>query len=219
MSRKWRATTIVFDLDGVLIDSGRDIANAVNFTLETLGLPKRPVEQIVSFIGPGAEGILRKSLGSAADSLIDQALPIYKARYNEYCVVETTVYPGIPAMLSQLKSAGKAMAVATNKMEAFTHRILDGLGISQYFDLIIGAESVTRRKPDPQAINLILASLQVPPEKTIVVGDATTDIQAAKAAGTISCGATYGLGSVEEITGAHPDFIINEASELPAYIE
>ncbi len=215
---KWRANTIIFDLDGVLVNSGRDIANAVNFTLGRLGLRELPTEKIVSFMGPGMEEILRNSIGLGADRFMERALRIYRCRYSEFCVTETTLYPGIPETLRQLKSAGKTLAVATNNPEAFTTRILHGLHIDQYFDVMIGPESVSRRKPDPEPINLILLKLKASPETTVVVGDASTDIQAAKAAGTISCGVMYGFGNFDEIVSASPDFMIAKASELPNYI-
>lgn len=215
---QWRAQTVIFDLDGVLIDSGKDIANAVNFTLQTLGRPTLPSEQIIGYIGPGVEGIWRLCLGADAEQFLNIALPIYKERYRDHCVVETSFYPGIPETLSQLKSRGKTMAVATNKPGDFTQRILEGLDLARYFDLVIGADSVHRKKPDPEAIQLILAELRASPETTVVVGDAGTDIQAAKAAKTISCGVTYGYGSRREIVGAHPDFIIERAEELSPLI-
>jgi len=84
--------------------------------------------------------------------------------------------------------------------------------------VVIGAESVQRKKPDPEAIQLILAKLGTSPEATVVVGDANTDIQAAKAAGTISCGVTYGYGSRQEIMEAYPDFIIDRAEQLAPLI-
>ncbi len=215
---QWMAQAVIFDLDGVLIDSGKDIANAVNFTLQALGRPTLPSAQIIGYIGPGIEGIWRQCLGADAEQLLNVALPIYKARYREYCVVETTFYPGIPETLSQLKSRGKTMAVATNKPEVFTRRILEGLNLAQYFEVVVGAESVQRKKPDPEAIQLILAKLGAPPETTLVVGDASTDIQAAKAAKTISCGVTYGYGSRQEILGAYPDFVIDRAEQLSPLI-
>jgi 2-phosphoglycolate phosphatase len=215
---QWPVQTVIFDLDGVLIDSGKDIANAVNFTLQTLGRPTLPSAQIIGYIGPGVEGIWRQCLGADAERVLPIALPIYKARYREYCVVETTFYPGIPETLSQLKSRGKIMAVATNKPGDFTQRILEGLDLARYFDVVVGAESVQRKKPDPEAIQLILAKLKASPETTVVVGDASTDIEAAKAAGAISCGVTYGYGSLQEIMGAFPDFIIDRAEQLPALL-
>lgn len=215
---QWPVETVIFDLDGVLIDSGQDIANAVNYTLQVLGRPTLPSKQIIGYIGPGVEGIWRQCLGADAEQFLDKALPIYKARYAEYCVVETIAYPDIPEVLAQLKSRGKGMAVATNKQENFTKRILEGLNIAQYFDVVVGAESVHRRKPDPEAIQLILAKLGTSPATAVVVGDASSDIKAAKAAGTISCGVTYGCGSRQEIEEAQPDFIINKAGELPAFL-
>ena len=215
---QWKVQAVIFDLDGVLIDSGMDIANAVNFTLQTLGRPTLPSAQIIGYIGPGIEGIWRQCLGADAEQLLSVALPIYKARYREYCVVETTFYPGIPETLSQLKSRGKTMAVATNKPEVFTRRILEGLDLAHYFDVVVGAESVQRKKPDPEAIQLIFAKLGVPSETTLVVGDASTDIQAAKAAKTMSCGVTYGYGSRQEILEAYPDFVIDRAEQLSPLI-
>ena len=110
------------------------------------------------------------------------------------------------------------MAGGHEKPGFFTRRILEGLNLAQYFEVVVGAESVQRKKPDPEAIQLILAKLGAPPETTLVVGDASTDIQAAKAAKTISCGVTYGYGSRQEILGAYPDFVIDRAEQLSPLI-
>jgi phosphoglycolate phosphatase len=210
--------TVIFDLDGVLIDSGIDIVNAVNFTLQSLGRSTLPFEQVIRYIGPGMADIWRQCLGADAEQLLNTALPIYKARYSEYCAVETTFYPGIPETLSRLKARGMTLAVATNKLESCTRRILEGLDLARYFDTVVGAESLQRLKPDPEAVQLVLARLGASPETTVFVGDASTDIQAAKAARTISCGVTYGFGSRQEIIEAHPDFMIDRAEELSPLI-
>lgn len=210
--------TVIFDLDGVLVDTGEDMANAANFMLRALGLEEVPTAKFISYIGGGMEDVVRKCLGDEAERLFGQAMTIYKERYAQYCLEQTKVYPGMRQVLAALQSSGIEMAVATNKMEGLTGKILRGMQIDGYFQLIVGPESVTSRKPDPEAIILILDKLRAAPERTLMVGDACTDIMAAKAAQILSCGVFYGFGRAEEIRSAGPNFVIDKPEELTSLL-
>ncbi len=215
---QWTIDTIIWDFDGVVVDTGRDIANAMNYVLKTLGLEELPMPTIMSYIGGGAEPIVRKCLGDKSDALFDQALVLLKQRYGEYYLVETCLYPGVADVLEHYRAAGKQQAIATNKIERIARGILDGLHIAQYFSVLVGPESITHRKPHPEAVLRILEALQASPARALMVGDTAPDLLAGKAAGTITCGVTYGYGSREEVEGAGPDFIIDRAPEMLDYI-
>lgn len=218
MSETLLVETIIFDLDGVLIDSGRDIAAAANYTLAVLGLELLPADLVASYIGGGAEPLLRRCLGARSPELFDQALPLFKRRYAEYCVVETVLYEGVAELLAGCRAEGIRMAIATNKSEVTTARILEAFGISAYFEAVVGPERVARRKPDPEALQIILAALGAAACSTIMVGDTGGDILAGKNAGCLTCGVTYGFGTAEEIAAANPDLIIHRPGELLAYV-
>jgi phosphoglycolate phosphatase len=211
--------TIIFDLDGVLLDSGRDIANAANYTLAALDLEPLPMDLVASYIGGGAEPLLRRCLGAKSAELFDQALPLFKRRYAEYCIVESMLYQGVRELLAQCQARHIRMAIATNKSEAITTRILEAFGIAEYFEAIVGPERVARRKPDPEALQIILTALRAVPRTTIMIGDTEGDILAGKNAGCLTCGVTYGFGTIEEVASAGPDLLIRRPSELLLFVK
>ncbi len=212
--------TIIFDFDGVLANTGADIANAANFVLRQMKLKELPPETIAGFIGGGAEPLMRRCLaGQQAEELLEPALQMFKARYATHYFQDTTCYPGVSSLLEQLHTAHKNMAIATNKVEQLTRGILTGLHIDHYFQAVVGPDSVTHRKPHPEALQRILTHLNTAPSAAIMIGDTAADILAGKAAGTVTCGVTYGYGSRKEIEEARPDFIIDEITSLIGIIE
>lgn len=215
----WTADLIIFDFDGVLADTGPDIANAANYVLKQLNLPELPPKTIIGFIGGGAEPLVRQCLGNRAGDLFDEALSLFKKRYSEYPFVDTAAYPGVPEILEHYHAAGKTMAIATNKTEAVTRKILEGLHLAAYFQVIVGPDSITHRKPHPEALNRIIAQVGGLPAKTVMMGDTEADILAGQAAGVLTGGVTYGYGSPEEIQKARPDFLIDQIAELKNYIQ
>jgi phosphoglycolate phosphatase len=215
----YNVDTIIFDFDGVLVDTGPDIANAANFTLRQFHLAELPKEIVIGYIGGGAEMLMRRCLKEQADALLSQALPIFNQRYNEYCCVDTCLYPGVKSVLEQYKKIGKRMGIATQKKETFTHIILSQLDIEAYFEVIVGPDSVTHRKPHPESVLHILEKTEARAERAVVVGDMPTDIQAGKAAGTLTCGVCYGYGSREEILAAQPDVTIDTLVEMLDWIQ
>ena len=216
---KWNVDSIVWDFDGVVADTGKDIAKAANWTLQQLGLPEQPNATLVRYIGGGAGPLVRKMLGERADELYDRALPLMKERYGQYFFVETDLYPGIREVLEFYARAGKSMGIATNKVETVLRTILRGLELEPFFEVLIGPESVTRRKPDPEVVLKVLETLGTAPKRAVMIGDTAADIGAGKAAGTWTVGVTYGYGSREEVEGAGPDVVIDSALELLEYVE
>ena len=211
---KKKFDVLVFDFDGVLVDTGLDIANAMNYVLRHYALPELPPQRIISFIGRGAGKLVEDSLGEDNLGLLDQALEMFLQRYSEYYLVDTCLYPGVKQVLEHFHQAGKTLAIATQKAEPITHAILLGLEINQFINLVVGPESITHRKPHPESILKILHQTQTDPGRLIFVGDMVTDIQAGKAAGAITCTVTYGLGQRAHLEAAQPDYLINQLTEL-----
>jgi len=214
----WTIDAIVWDFDGVVVDTSRDIANAGNFALRTLGMPELPVDVLASYIGGGAEPLVRKMLGERADELFAEALPLLINRYKEYPFQDTTLYPGMREVLERYARAGKRMGIATNKLQPITLAVLEGLEIKEYFEALIGPEDVQHRKPHPEAVLKILEAIQTPAERAVMIGDTAADIGAGKAAGTLTVGVTYGYGKPEEVAGAEPDLLIDSAGDLLNHI-
>jgi phosphoglycolate phosphatase len=210
---------VIFDFDGVLVDTGLDIANAMNFVLCHFHLPELPADTIIGFIGGGAGKLVRDSLGEAHAHLLDQALPMFLERYSQYYLVDTCLYPGVLEVLQCLHQAGKTLAIATQKPEPITHAILSGLKIDPYISMVVGPESITHRKPHPESLLKIIQSFQAEPQEVIMVGDMVTDVQAGQAAGTLTCAVTYGLGQRADLEVAKPDLVVEEIKDLLNHLE
>jgi 2-phosphoglycolate phosphatase len=207
---KYTVNTVIFDFDGVLVDTGPDIANAANDTLLYLRQKPLPQSTLIAYIGGGAEMLLRRALKAQADDLLSQALPYFLHRYEEFCCVETHLYPHVREVLDYYQVLGKHMVIATQKNEAITRTILHTLEIESYFDWLIGPESVTHRKPHPESVLLALEKPGADPRQAVMIGDTASDIQAGKAAGTTTCGVFYGYGAADDVLQAQPDFILDQ---------
>ncbi len=215
---KHQLDLVIFDFDGVIIDSGSDIANAVQYTLREFGRPVLSRGEIISYVGHGAEWLIRESFSGSTEETIQQAIPFYRKFYLENSLAETRLYQHVQESLVWIKQEmGKRIALVTNKPEDVAERILAGLGIAAYFDMVVGPESA-RMKPDPDGILKVLATLGVSAEKALMVGDSHTDIEAGKNAAVLTCGVTYGLGDSAELIKSSPHILINDIAELLNYI-
>jgi phosphoglycolate phosphatase len=208
---------LVFDLDGTLIDSERDLANSVNATLEHMGRPALPDHQIAGYVGQGAARLIEQALGPGAKAEeCHQGLEHFLEYYREHMLDHTITYPGVREALAALE--GVAMAVLTNKPVRFSQRIVEGLGLAKYFRYIYGGNSFGTKKPDPEGMYRLLSDFQVEARKAMLVGDSEVDVQTARNAGTWACGVTYGLGS-ERLVACPPDLLVGSLTELPGYLD
>lgn len=207
---------IIFDFDGVIVNSGIDIANAVNYTLRTFERSELPIDEIIGYVGGGAKALIRKSFEGCDEDTITRALPIYMSYYLENSIINTQLYPNVKNVLHHLRN--KKLALVSNKPEALTRKIIEGLGIKEYFGIVLGPESLKHMKPHPEGLLKVLEAYGEIPEKALMIGDSYTDVEAGKAAGTLTCGVTYGLGDREALLKSNPDFVINDMGRLPELI-
>lgn len=205
---------IIFDLDGTLIDSVSDLAASVNFTLKSLGLAERSVEEIRSFVGDGVQKLIVRSLGDTHQDRKSDALKIFMQHYGEHLTDSTTLYDGVMSTLATLH-ADFHLAVLTNKSEGFSRKILHALGLAHYFEAVIGGDSLPVKKPDPAAVYYLAAKWNIRPDRMVMVGDHATDIQTGINAGCKTVFLTNGIG---EARGLVPDFVIRGLAELPALV-
>ena len=202
---------ILFDLDGTLVDSATDIANAFNYAIEQRGIPPVSRTEIEAMLGEGMALIMKK-FDEWKELGVDPA--VIRKHFREYYLAHIAVYsspyPGVEDTLQRLKDFKKA--VVSNKLEVFTVKTLRQLHLLRYFDLVVGGDSGPERKPSPQAILSVLAKLDVPADATLMVGDTTYDIEAGRGAGAKTVAAMYGYGSAGFADGA--DFTMNTFPEL-----
>ncbi len=213
---------LVFDLDGTLIDSSRDLCNSVNATLQHFGL--RPLEEpvIASFIGDGVGMLIRRALlvpGELPEHLRNdedffaQALDYFLTWYRAHKLDFTRAYDGVLESLAALASAAQppVMTVLTNKPVGPARAICDGLGLAKYFFAIYGGDSFDTKKPDPQGLLHLIAKAQATPETTLMIGDSDVDVTTARNACAWSLGCAFGL-SPESLATAPPDILVDHAS-------
>jgi phosphoglycolate phosphatase len=208
------ASLLVFDLDGTLVDSSRDIAAATNAALGRLapGTPEIPLPEILSFVGEGARLLVERSLRHVGlDLPPGDVLAAYLECYRERLLDTTRLYPGIAEALDAL--AGASLAVLTNKPGDLSRAILDGLGVGARFARVMGGGDVPTRKPDPAGLLQLVAELGATPAGTWMVGDSATDVGAARAAGVRVAGVTWGFHP-RELRAAGPDRLLDDPREL-----
>ncbi len=203
---------ILFDLDGTLIDSLDDLANATNHMLLSLGKPAATREQVRSYVGRGARRLVERAMPDAVVDEIEQGLSLFLDYNEEHIVDRTRLYPGAVEMLTALRDAGLTLAVVSNKNVALCTKVLSTLEADGFFACVIGADSLAERKPSPEPLLKVLRDLGVPPERAVMVGDSINDIAAGQAAGMATIGCTFGYGDLAEIEDA--DFLIDSLPEL-----
>lgn len=187
---------LVFDLDGTLIDSRRDLVEAVNAMLQQFDLATQADDQIASYIGDGAGMLVQRALAAAgADAtLAGAALDAFLDHYREHKLDHTRVYDGVLEQLASLRGdLPVQMAVLTNKPVIPSRQICDALGLSQHFFSIYGGNSFVTKKPDPEGLRKLMAEAGCAASETVMIGDSEVDIHTAKAAGTWSIGCRFGL--------------------------
>jgi phosphoglycolate phosphatase len=186
---------IVFDLDGTLIDSRRDLADAVNALLVEEGAPPLPEWKVGGMVGDGAAMLVARAFAAARRRAPADALARFLAIYADHLTDHTRPYEGMPAVLAELAARGP-LAILTNKPLASTHRVLDRLDLAKYFssDLVVGGDGPFPRKPDPASLRDLVQRCAVDPDRTLMVGDSLIDWRTAHAAAITICLARYGFG-------------------------
>jgi phosphoglycolate phosphatase len=183
---------IVFDLDGTLVDSRRDLADSANALLDTYGAPPLPEPRIVQMVGDGAAQLVRRACTVAGlDPVPDGALERFLAFYDARLLNHTRPYPGTQEMLERAAAKG-TLAVLTNKPLAPSRRILESLELLEFFDAVIGGDGPYPRKPDAEGLRSLVAGR--PGEAAVLVGDSRVDRETARAAGVAFCFVRYGFG-------------------------
>ncbi len=207
---------IVFDLDGTLADTRLDIAAACNHALASIGRPPRDPDEVAAFVGDGARLLMARALGLAQDDPITaEALARFNAYYAAHAADHSTCMPGAREALDAC--AHLPLAVVTNKPRSATVPLLDALGLSPRFKVVV-AGGDGPLKPDPTPIRTALAPLGVSPHDAWVVGDGPQDIVAGKAAGAGTVAVLGGFGKEAEIQEAGPDLVIPSLHGLAALL-
>ncbi len=209
---------LIFDLDGTLIDSGPDLATAVNLTLAELGLPPMAREEVAKYLGHGPGRLIRDAMGPDYAHLADAAFPIFNRHYTEHLVEGTFVFPGIRECL-EMWSDHACMGVVTNKEQGWTDELLRRLDLAHFFDPVLGYGALPEHKPAPGPLLECARRWNLPPSACVMVGDSEVDVQAGRAARMWVVGVTWGNRPPEMVRSLAPDFVADEAWQLPGAFE
>lgn len=210
---------LVFDLDGTLVDSQVDLANAINHMLRHYHRPELPVDVVAGYIGDGASMLVRRSLGDPRDeNFVSQAYETFVTYYREHVLDNTCAYPGVVDSIRAIRETANGrlqMAVLSNKPVRPSERILQGLGMDSFFTRIYGGNSFETKKPDPLGAITLLRETRTEPAQAVMIGDSQNDVLTARNAGMWSVGVTYGF-SPDTLKAHPPDVLIDSPHELAA---
>jgi phosphoglycolate phosphatase len=216
MNGKTPTKLVIFDLDGTLVDSARDIALSVNELRVELGRASLPLATIESYIGNGVRALLSRAFDESSDEGLDvlhaKYLPIYRRRLLD----NTRPYPFVEEVLDELKKRGLDLVVLTNKPRRESRMLLEGLGLSTYFGAIEGGDSFSHRKPNPVGAVELLARFETIPAEALFVGDSAIDLETARCAGIPCCLVRYGIGDTSDLT---PETWIDDFRQLLRRVE
>ena len=208
-----RPKLLIFDLDGTLIDSRKDIAIAANHTRKKLGFGPQDPEFISRQIGGGVRSLLKRILPEIHDGHLKEGLEIFREFYFEHCLDHTHLYKGTVEMIHKLSHV--KLAVVTNKPTHMSEKILQGLGVRKSFADVRGGDDLVKKKPDPVMLLEVLTDLHLLPDDAVMIGDSPVDVEAARRAKMRVCGVTYGgIGDTKELVHAKPDYLAHTPADL-----
>lgn len=204
----------VFDLDGTLVDSLRDIAETLNECLELLGLSPRPLPGYRYMVGEGFPTLCQRALGDTHLYLVPRLTELARARYRTRMLQYTRPYTAVPEMVARLRARGLPLGVLSNKPHELTVRIVKTLWPDNPFACVQGYTNEHHRKPDPSHLLRICGALGTAPARTWLVGDTPTDIATARAGGAVPIAVTWGFRPRAELAAAGAEYIVDHPDEL-----
>ena len=214
-------TTIVFDLDGTLVDTAPDLIDTLNIILAREGMAPVPYEQGRVSIGGGARAMISRALAAegrqAAPAELDKMFVDFITHYSAHIADRSRPFPGVERALAHLANSNFILAVCTNKLEGLSRQLLDTLGLSRHFAAICGQDSFAVQKPDPVILTRTIAAAGGDANAAIMVGDSNTDVLTARAAGVPIIGVDFGY-TEQPIEEFQPDCVISHFDELPGVI-
>ncbi len=207
---------MVFDLDGTLIDGYEAIADALAYAMDRLGLQPLAAGKVREMVGHGIEKLLAKAVGAERAA---EGVRLFRERYPHVAVEKSRLMPDVPEVLAALAGRGHPMAIASNKPEPFSRKILEACGVGHYFAALAGPGVGTPTKPDPTMLLRLMAEVGAAAGDTLVVGDMEVDSEFARAAGCRVALVPTGSRTREELLGVDTDALFDSLRDLPSWIE
>ena len=207
---------VIFDLDGTLLNTIADLANSTNYALKVLGYPIHEPDKYNFMVGNGINKLFERALpdGEKTEENVLRVRQEFVPYYDQHNADKSRPYPGVTELLETLQTAGMQLAVASNKYQAATEKLIAHYFPNTKFTAVFGQREGIPVKPDPIIVKEILQIAKVQEEETLYVGDSGVDMQTAINAGVTSCGVTWGFRPRTELESFHPDHIVDNAEEI-----
>jgi len=210
-------SAIVIDLDGTLLHTAPELAESANRTLRDMGRPPVSQELLMSYIGNGISWLVKRALTgdmhAEPDALLyQQAMPVFEKHYSEL-LLQSKPFPGVVAGLEAMRAAGFRLGCITNKVARYTEPLLQGIGLAQYFEIVLSGDSLPEKKPHPMPLLHCAKFFNVPIQQLLLIGDSLNDAVAARAAGCPVFCVPYGYNHGEPVDGLDLDAVVGD---LPA---
>jgi len=212
MTQPLRYRAVLFDLDGTLVDSYTALAEAVNYARREQGLHEISAARIREFVGDGLEKLLQRAFDT--EHVSRSVIAAFERRYDEICCEGSKVLADVEATLESLAKLGVVMAVCTNKPTSFSKKIIDYLGLGQFFRAVVGPDVAGARKPDAQHVLRTLDAANAATDTALFVGDMPIDVHAARNSGIDVAVVATGSSSSEQLRASHPDHYLDRFSDL-----
>jgi phosphoglycolate phosphatase len=208
-----RLLSAIIDLDGTMVDTADDFTAGLNGMLAQLDAAETSREEVIGYVGKGSEHLIRSVLAPRFDATraqdqFDEALAIYQEEYAKINGCHTRLYPEVETGLKAMREAGLKLACVTNKPHRFAVELLQQYGLSGYFDVVLGGDSLPKKKPDPLPMLTACAQLQVAPEAAVAIGDSENDALAGRAAGMATLTVPYGYNHGQAVQTIKSDGIV-----------
>lgn len=219
MQKKYKAA--IFDLDGTLLDTIRDLGGAVNWGLSQYGFPTLPMEHHINAVGQGLRNYCAKSIPEekVTDELLDVFVEKVKQHYNEFCTEETQVYEGIYDLIAYMKEQGISVNILSNKVDAIVEKLASHYFGEGVFDKAYGERENIPRKPDPTAALSLAEELGMAPSEILFIGDSVYDVITGKRAGMCSVAVSWGYQSTDRLKAESPAFIAQTPYDIIEYLK
>jgi phosphoglycolate phosphatase len=205
---------LIFDLDGTLVDTRRDIANSVNYALNTCGLPDRSLEEVTAAVGEGIIKLIERciaSFGPRAGLNKKKIMQLFKDHYLEHCIDNSQPYPGVMELLGMVQCE---KAVLSNKPHLYCQVILEQLKMDGFFSMVVGGDTEYGKKPNPAGAESILRSFNLSAQEALMIGDSGPDVLTAKSLCMPCVGICKGMGKREQLISSEPDYLVERHADL-----
>ena len=203
---------VLYDLDGTLVDTKKDLTQAANHMLSEAGLPPRSADEIGRYVGRGLRHLVQGCFRTEDPVRVEKGVAVFLEYYAHHLMDHSTLYPGAAEILDYFSR--RTQAVLTNKPDPHAKNLLDGLEVGNYFAEIVAGNSGYPKKPDPASLQALMAKYGVPASETLLIGDSAVDIETGRRAGVLTAVVAHGFSSEADLIAAQPDLLVPDLKVL-----